>query len=141
MVATKHGVPADGKTDASEAIQKLIDNNPNRTIYFPDGIYLVSRPINTPADPQKSVQLVLSNYAVIKASGAWKDGGAVIKLGAIHAANDINTNGSNYGLYGGIIDGSGFADGVSIDGGRETKIENDDDINHVNKSLSTVSGA
>ena len=124
VVATKHGVPADGKTDASEAIQKLIDNNPNRTIYFPDGIYLVSRPINTPADPQKSVQLVLSNYAVIKASGAWKDGGAVIKLGAIHAANDINTNGSNYGLYGGIIDGSGFADGVSIDGGRETKIEN-----------------
>lgn len=124
VVVTRHGVKADGKTDASEAIQKLIDNNPNRTIYFPDGVYLVSRPINTPADPQKSVQLVLSNYAVIKAAGEWKEGGAVIRLGAIHPANDINTNGSNYGLYGGIIDGSGFADGVSIDGGRETKIEN-----------------
>lgn len=140
VVVTKHGVPADGKTDASEAIQKLIDNNPNRTIYFPDGVYLVSRPINTPADPLKSVQLVLSNYATIKATGDWKEGGAVIKLGAIHKANDINTNGSNYGLYGGIIDGSGFADGVSIDGGRETKIENVS-IKHTQIGLHVKSGA
>ncbi len=140
VVVTKHGVPADGKTDAGGAIQKLIDNNPNRTIYFPDGVYLVSRPINTPADPQKSVQLVLSNYATIKATGEWKEGGAVIKLGAIHKANDINTNGSNYGLYGGIIDGSGFADGVSIDGGRETKIENVS-IKHTQIGLHVKSGA
>ena len=42
---------ADGKKDVSAAIQKIIDSNPNRTLYFPDGIYLISKPISTPADP------------------------------------------------------------------------------------------
>ena len=40
-------IPADGKTDVADAIQALIDANPNRTIYFPDGIYLLSHPTNT----------------------------------------------------------------------------------------------
>ncbi len=123
IVATEHGVPADGKTDATEAIQKLIDENPNRTIVFPDGVYLVSRSINTPADPTKSVHLVLGNYATLKATGEWKEGGAIVRLGAIHKANNIYINGSNYGISGGIIDGSNIADGISIDGGRETRVE------------------
>lgn len=121
VVATDY-MKADGKTDVTDAIQNLIDSNPNRTIVFPDGTYLVSRSILTPADPNKSVALKLANYAVLKASGPWTEGGAVLRLGASHPANDINTNGSNYGLTGGIIDGSGVADGVSIDGGRETRI-------------------
>lgn len=123
LTATDY-VPSDGKTDATEAIQKLIDSNPNRTIVFPDGTYLVSRSILTPADPRKSVHLVLGNYAIFKATGEWKDGGAVIRLGASNPANNITIPGSNYGIYGGIIDGSGIADGISIDGGRETRIEN-----------------
>lgn len=123
LVATEHGVPADGKTDAADAIQRLIDNNPNRTIFFPDGTYLVSRPILTPSDPKKSVDLVLANYAVMKATTPWP-GGAVVRLGALSSKFVINENGSNYGLHGGIIDGSGVADGVSIDGGRETRIDN-----------------
>lgn len=123
LVATDY-VPADGKTDATEAIQALIDANPNRTIVFPDGTYLISRSILTPADPRKSVHLVLANYAIFKATGDWKEGGAIIRLGASSPANNISTPGSNYGMYGGIIDGSGIADGISIDGGRETRIEN-----------------
>ncbi len=122
LVATEHGVPADGKTDATAAIQKLIDENPNRTILFPDGVYLISRSILTPAHPQKSVHLLLCNYAHFLATGDWKEGGAVVRLGASHPANDIRTPGSNYGLQGGIIDGAGVADGISIDGGRETRI-------------------
>ena len=31
--------------DVSDEIQALIDANPNRTIFFPDGEYLVSKPI------------------------------------------------------------------------------------------------
>ena len=27
----------DGKSDVSDALQKLIDENPNRTLFFPDG--------------------------------------------------------------------------------------------------------
>lgn len=123
LIATDYMNP-DGETDVTEAVQKLIDDNPNRTIYFPDGLYLVSKPILTPADPKKSVMLVLANYAHFKAIGEWGDQGAIFKLGASWKANDINTPGSNYTFEGGIVDGNNIADGISIDGGRETKIQN-----------------
>ena len=115
-------IPADGKTDVADMLQKLIDDNPKRTIYFPDGVYLLSHPIATPAKPSLSVDLRLSNYAVLKAAPDWKDPEAIVRLGGKVPFNDIRTNGSNYGLTGGIIDGSMVANGISIDSGRETKI-------------------
>jgi hypothetical protein len=115
---------ADGKKDVSDVIQRIIDSNPNRTLYFPDGIYLISKPINTPADPTKSVSLLLSNYATIKAADGWSHEEAMIRLGGKDPYNSIYINGSNYYLDGGIIDGNGKAVGVSIDSGRETVIRN-----------------
>ncbi len=117
-------VCADTGEDVSAEIQAVIDANPNRTIFFPDGEYLLSKPILTPAEPAKSVSLELSNYAVIKASPDWQSGEALVQLGAKHPANDTGTNGSNYYLEGGIIDGNGIANGVSVNGGRETAIRN-----------------
>ena len=117
-------IPADGQCDVSDAIQKLIDDNPNRTIYFPDGLYRLDKPICTPAHPQKSVDLQLSNYAVLQAGEHWDSSEALVRLGAIHPANDIRTIGSNYSFTGGIVDGAGRARGISIDGGRETAIRN-----------------
>lgn len=131
---------ADGTADVSDAIQKIIDDNPNRTIYFPDGTYLLSKPICTPAHPKKSVDLRLSNYAVLKASDTWDSDEAMVCLGAIHPANDIYTIGSNYAFTGGIIDGSGIAKGISIDGGRETKVR-DVSIKHVKIGLHIKHGA
>jgi len=123
VVATDY-VTADGTTDVSDALQKLINDNPNRTIFFPDGTYLISKPILTPADPTKAVHLVLANFAVIKASKDWKeDAGALVKLGGEFPYNSITINGSNYGIEGGIFDGSGIADGISIDSGRETRVD------------------
>lgn len=116
-------VANDGKTDVADALQAVIDANPNRTIYFPDGIYLISKPICTPADPRKSVDLQLSNYAVIRATADWTSDEAMIRLGGKDAANDTHTVGSNYSLTGGIIDGSGVANGISIDSGRETMVQ------------------
>ena len=116
-------VPADTGEDVADALQALIDANPNRTIRFPDGEYLVSHPLRTPADPAKSVDLWLSNFAVIRATEGFS-GGAVIALGGKNPYNTTATAGSNYGLTGGVIDGNGIADGVSIDSGRETKIQN-----------------
>lgn len=115
-------VPDTGK-DISAQLQNLIDENPNRTLYFPDGEYLVSKPIYTPANPKKSVDLQLSNYTVIKASSDFS-GEAVIALGGKDPYNDIKTPGSNYSLTGGIIDCAGIANGVAILSGRETKIQN-----------------
>ena len=115
-------ITAGAGEDVSDMIQKIIDENPNRTIYFPDGTYTISKPILTPAHPKKSVDLQLSNFACIRASEDWSSDEAIIRLGAKDAANDIYTPGSNYGFTGGIIDASGKAKAISIDGGRETRI-------------------
>ena len=117
-------VKANGKRDVSDILQSIIDSNPNRTIYFPDGIYLISKPICTPADPTKSVALELSNYATIKAMDGWEHNEAMIRLGGKEPFNNIFIPGSNYYLAGGIIDGNGVAKGISIDSGRETAIRN-----------------
>ena len=117
-------VKANTGCDVSDALQELILNNPRRVIYFPDGEYLLSKPISTPANPEHSVCLHLSNYAVIKAADSFQGDEALIRLGAAEPFNNIYTIGSNYYLSGGIIDGSGIASGVSVDSGRETRIEN-----------------
>ncbi len=117
-------VEANTGKDVADAIQQLIADNPNKTLYFPDGEYVLSKPICTPAEPTLSVSLSLSNYAVLKASEDWSEKEAVVRLGAIHSANNITTNGSNYYFEGGIIDGGDKANGISVDGGRETRIEN-----------------
>lgn len=117
-------VAANSGADVSDAVQALIDANPNRTIYFPDGEYLLSKPLYTPAEPTKSVSLELSDFAVLKAAGEWQQGEAIVQLGGKNSANDTATNGSNYSLEGGIIDGSGIANGISVNSGRETAIRN-----------------
>ena len=64
-------VAADGRTDASAAIQRLIDENPNSTLEFSDGVYMLERPLVTPAHPRKSVAFRLSNFAVLRAAPGW----------------------------------------------------------------------
>ena len=64
-------IEANTGKDVSDALQKLILDNPHRTIYFPDGEYIIAKPICTPANPANAVHLVLSNFATIKASDDW----------------------------------------------------------------------
>ena len=115
-------VEANTGKDVSDELQKLILDNPNRTIFFPDGVYTLSKPICTPANPIHAVSLELSKFAVLKASEDWTEKEAIVRLGAAEPFNSIVINGSNYGIIGGIIDGSGVANGVSVDSGRETII-------------------
>ena len=117
-------VKANTGEDVSDALQELILANPRRVLYFPDGEYLLSKPICTPANPEHAVSLQLSNFAVIKAMESWDSAEALIRLGAAEPFNTIMVNGSNYYLSGGIIDGNNVANGVSIDSGRETRVEN-----------------
>lgn len=115
-------IAANSGEDISDELQALIDANPNRTIFFPDGEYLLSKPIYTPAEPTKSVSLEMTDFAVIKAIGDWKYGEAMIQLGGKLPANNTHTPGSNYSLEGGVLDGNGMANGVSVNSGRETAI-------------------
>ncbi len=122
IVVTEY-LSANTGEDIGAEIQKIIDKNPKSVIYFPDGEYQTSIPIRTPADGDRSVSLKLSDNAVIKAHSTWnKSNGAVIHLGGKDERNNIYIAGSNYYLEGGIIDGSGVADGVSVDHGRETSV-------------------
>ena len=110
--------------DVSDAIQKIIDENPMRTIYFPDGEYILAKPICTSGKPETAVSLQLSNFAILKAADGWDHTEAMVRLGAAEPYNTIYRNGSNYYFAGGIVDGNGVANGISIDSGRETSIHN-----------------
>ena len=115
-------VKANSGEDVSDALQQLILANPNRTIFFPDGEYLLSKPICTPANPVNAVSLKLATFAKLKAMDSWTEKEAVVRLGAAEPYNSITIPGSNYYFEGGIIDGNGKANGISIDSGRETAI-------------------
>ena len=117
-------VEANTGKDVSDAIQKVINENPMKTIYFPDGEYILAKPICTSARPATSVCLHLSNFAILKAADGWSDTEAMVRLGAAEPYNTIYENGSNCYFYGGIIDGNMVANGISIDSGRETSIRN-----------------
>ena len=133
-------IAANTGEDVSDALQELILANPHRTIYFPDGEYIIAKPIATPANPANSVDLQLSNYATIKAADTWSSEEAMIRLGAAEPFNSIMLDGSNYSLSGGIIDGNGVATGVSIESGRETRIEKVS-IKHTSLGLHIKKGA
>ena len=123
VVITDYVQPDTGE-DVSAGIQRAIDENPQKTIYFPDGEYLLANPIATSGNPANAVALKLSNFAILKAMPGWNHTEAMVRLGGAEAFNNIHLPGSNYYLEGGCIDGSMVATGVSIDSGRETAIRN-----------------
>lgn len=122
-VVVSEYVKPNARKDVSDDLQKLIDDNPQSTIYFPDGEYLISKPLKTSSDPAKSVSLQLGTYAIIKATQDWDDTqGHMIQLGAKDKNYSIDQVGNNYFMSGGVIDGSGKARGLSVEGGKETSL-------------------
>lgn len=75
-----YGAKGDGVTDDTSAIQKTIDNNPGKTIYFPDGEYLISSSIVTSSTDEDKSILNLGN-ATIKASDSFQSAAYMIELG------------------------------------------------------------
>ena len=139
VVVTDH-LEANTGADVSDAIQKIIDENPHRTIYFPDGEYILAKPICTSAHPDRAVHLELSRFATLKAADGWNDAEAMVRLGAAEHFNTIYINGSNYGICGGIIDGNMVANGIAIESGRETIIR-DLSIKHTQIGIHIKHGA
>ena len=121
-------IPPDSGKDVASLIQKLIDSNPQRTIFFPEGEYIIGQPIVTDGRALKSVSLYLSAGTVIKASDKWSSTEAMIRLGGkepeLGESHEINSVGTYYSLYGGVIDANGKANGVAIESGRETLVKN-----------------
>ena len=133
-------VEANTGKDVSDEIQKVINENPMKTIYFPDGEYILAKPIATSGKPATSVCLHLSNFAILKASDDWSDEEAMVRLGAAEPYNTIYENGSNCYFYGGIVDGNMIAKGIAIESGRETSVRNVS-IKHTTIGLHVKRGA
>ncbi len=109
--------------DCADGIQKLIDQNPGRTLYFADGTYTISKPLVISAHPDEKVSFELADYAVIKAADSWSSNDAMIRLGAKNADIFHDEVGStNASIIGGIIDGNGKAKGIAVEGGRDSAI-------------------
>ena len=125
-----------GVIPCADKIQSLINDNPNRTLYFPDGTYLLDHQIATPGDPKKSVSLKLDDFAILKAAPdyiskreeepkEWQDENLyMVSLGGLDRENRVIEVGANFSMIGGYVDGSGIACGVEIAGGREVHVEN-----------------
>ncbi len=106
--------------DCTSVIQNLIYENSGRTLYFPDGTYIISKPIVLSADSITKVSLELSDFAVIKAADSWSSEDAMICIGANDI--DIDEAGAGAQIEGGIIDGSGKAKGIAVLGARDSFI-------------------
>ena len=115
--------------DCAPAIQQAIEKNPGRTIYFPDGKYIIKSPIVIPTDPSKSVSLRLSNHAIITAAD-WGDDKrkAMIQIGCDEDSDARDgfspSNQRSISIIGGCIYGSRLASGIAIGGGKDTYIYN-----------------
>lgn len=107
-------VKPDTGEDVSEAIQKLIDENPGSTLYFPDGKYIINKPVVTSADPARAVSFKLANYAHFIAGESW-EGEAMFRLGAADAAEGLKNEDSNFSVEGGIFDGSDRANAITVE--------------------------
>ena len=109
-----YGAKGDGITDDTAAIQKAIDNNLGKTIFFPHGTYIVSDTIYTYRGDSKRSLLHLID-AHIKASDNFPldEGKFIISIGDA-STGDVNNYWDSHswcGLIGGIIDGSSRAYG------------------------------
>lgn len=113
VIVTKYTDGVSG--DLADAIQKAIDENPNKTIYFPEGKYNVKKPIKTSADPQKCVSLRLATHAILIAAGTdWAEGAAVVELGARDETKSLDA--VTY-FAGGIIQTDKKCNGITVAGG------------------------
>ena len=125
VIVTDYVIPNTGEP-LDVFLQELIDVNPRRTIYFPDGEYVIQNPLFTAADGKESVSIQLADGAVIKADKNFKtrEGSALLHIGGARPKNDIQSLGSYYVVSGGTLDGNNVADGISVDSGRESVFRN-----------------
>lgn len=60
-----HGAVADGIMDCSTAIESLLADNVGGTVYFPEGVYAISRPIKTYPYYDKGVNIIFHQSATV----------------------------------------------------------------------------
>lgn len=117
-----HGVAGDGVTDDTTAIQALIDNNPHRTLFFPDGVYLISAPLVIRTDNEYQVNFKLTGNAVIRASVAVE---SLVEIGRQAGSWKRYQEGAIVTIDGGIFDATNAGNAFYLSSNRKcTKLMN-----------------
>lgn len=113
------------KKEASKYIQNLIDENPNKTLYFPDGTYFFSTPLKVPTEAGKSVSIRFSNRVVIQPSASWSSGEALICIGSDTEKSNAKGGEDTCTVSGGTIDTNGKVEtGVLVKGAGNVLVSN-----------------
>lgn len=114
------------RNDISGDFQKVIDENPNSTIYIPDGTYLLAKPVNIPTEVGKAVSIRMSYRAMLQAAAAWagdKDD-ALLHVGSSKEKPAAAKGEDTCSITGGIIDTGGKAKGIIVEGAGNVYIAN-----------------
>ena len=112
------------ETDMSVVIQKAIDENPGKTIYFPDGKYNLTKTLIIPAEEDKSVSFRLSNYATFGPATNWDSScTALIQFGKPENEKTQPAAHSAY-IMGGAFDCNGSLTAIDIYGGGRLFVNN-----------------
>lgn len=134
-----YGAYGDGVHDDITAIQNCINQFPHKTIYFPEGTYLISSPIIIKSGNEFQVNLKLDSNATIKSNSQIE---SLIEIGKnIEGTYDrYSAYGKNL-ISGGVLDCSNATYGIFIDSNRKfTTIENLSMINVANFGIYTDRG-
>ncbi len=110
--------------DMAPLIQMAIEENPGKTIYFPDGKYNLGKTVVIPSDEDKSVSFRLSNYATLGPATTWDSScTALIQYGT---AEDEKTQAADHSDYimGGTFDCGGTLTAIEINGGGRLFVNN-----------------
>ena len=114
------------KNDISGDLQKLIDENPNTTIYVPDGIYLLAKSVHIPSEAGKAVSLRMSYRAMFQPAATWNNesGEALLHIGSDKEKAAATKGEDTVSITGGIIDTAGKATGILVEGAGNVYIAN-----------------
>lgn len=98
-----YGAKNDGITDNYNVLQNLINNNPHKTLYFPDGTYLISNTLNIPTGNEHQINIEFSRNAILKTSESIT---SLISVGANEDSYNRYAEGSIVSITGVILDGT-----------------------------------
>lgn len=123
-----NGAKGDGETDDYTVLQSLINNNHNKTLFFPDGEYIISQPLNIETENSKNICFKLSPNAIIKTNSSID---YLIEIGLNEGIWNRYEQGNCTIIDGGIFDASNCLKGAihHVANRKETQIMNAQIIN------------
>ena len=117
----QYGAHGNNVNDDINFITTAINNNPNTTIYFPDGNYIISNSIIIPPENEKVVNLKLNKNAIIKSQNKIN---ALIEIAPAGNPYSLHKTPQTCVIEGGILDCGNVNYGIIVKYRNLTEIKN-----------------